>query len=626
MVTTMDVVDARKRKMRKFVGLFLLVLVSVAVAEYDNGYPEHENEKNGPCGKFSTLRILTHKLRHCEKAARDAWAPVSSQCCNDLVEVSIPCLYAVFSSDAFKRVGVDPRVAITIPHLKMSKFVGVFLLLLITVTVAEYDHGYPEHENEKNGPCGKFSTLRILTHKLRHCEKAARNAWAPVSSQCCNDLVEVSIPCLYAVFSSDAFKRVGVDPRVAITIPHQKTRKVLKNFLENFICNVDTYTEHMLGERWLPLWILLMLARGRSGLSMILVLVVNIKQLSRRLKINKNNLYEEKKTMDLMIPGPINLAISFEEFKILLIKNMGKFVGLFLLVLVSVAVAEYDNGYPEHENEKNGPCGKFSTLRILTHKLRHCEKAARDAWAPVSSQCCNDLVEVSIPCLYAVFSSDAFKRVGVDPRVAITIPHLKMSKFVGVFLLLLITVTVAEYDHSYPEHENEKNGPCGKFSTLRILTHKLRHCEKAARNAWVPVSSQCCNDLVEVSIPCLYAVFSSDAFKRVGVDPRMSKFVGLLLLLLITVAIAEYDHHPEHEKHGPCGKFSTQRMLTHKLRHCEKAARSIRAPVSSQCCKDLAKVSIPCLHAVFSSDAFKKVGVDPKIAITIPHRCHFAKP
>ncbi|KAG4923346.1 hypothetical protein JHK87_048886 [Glycine soja] len=88
----------------------------VAVAEYDNGYPEHENEKNGPCGKFSTLRILTHKLRHCEKAARDAWAPVSSQCCNDLVEVSIPCLYAVFSSDAFKRVGVDPRVAITIPH------------------------------------------------------------------------------------------------------------------------------------------------------------------------------------------------------------------------------------------------------------------------------------------------------------------------------------------------------------------------------------------------------------------------------------------------------------------------------------------------------------------------------
>ncbi|KAG4923351.1 hypothetical protein JHK87_048891 [Glycine soja] len=103
----------------------------------------------------------------------------------------------------------------------------VHSLLVYLANLAVYiEHGarqffYPEHENEKNGPCGKFSTLRILTHKLRHCEKAARNAWVPVSSQCCNDLVEVSIPCLYAVFSSDAFKRVGVDPRVAITIPHR---------------------------------------------------------------------------------------------------------------------------------------------------------------------------------------------------------------------------------------------------------------------------------------------------------------------------------------------------------------------------------------------------------------------
>ncbi|KAG4975186.1 hypothetical protein AAZX31_11G228600 [Glycine max] len=111
----------------------------------------------------------------------------------------------------------------------------------------------------------------------------------------------------------------------------------------------------------------------------------------------------------------------------------------------------------------------------------------------------------------------------------------------------------------------------------------------------------------------------------------MNNFVGFFLLLLITVAVAEYDHGPkypesEHEKHGPCGKFSTLRILTHKLRHCEKAARDVRAPVSSQCCKDLVNVSIPCLYDVFSSDAFKKVGVDPKIAITIPHRCHFAKP
>nr|KYP37565.1 hypothetical protein KK1_041243 [Cajanus cajan] len=94
------------------------------------------------------------------------------------------------------------------------------------------------------------------------------------------------------------------------------------------------------------------------------------------------------------------------------------------------------------------------------------------------------------------------------------------------------------------------------------------------------------------------------------------------------MVVAEFDHDPkypepdEHEKRGPCGKFSTLRMLTHKLRHCEKAARSVSVPVSSQCCNDLAKVSIPCLYDVFSSDAFKKVGVDPKIAITIPHRCH----
>ncbi|KAG4975187.1 hypothetical protein AAZX31_11G228700 [Glycine max] len=111
----------------------------------------------------------------------------------------------------------------------------------------------------------------------------------------------------------------------------------------------------------------------------------------------------------------------------------------------------------------------------------------------------------------------------------------------------------------------------------------------------------------------------------------MSKFVGLFLLVLVSVAVAaEFDHGPvyppEHDKQGPCGKFSTLRILTHKLRHCEKPARNLRAPVSSQCCNDLLNVSIPCLYAVFSSDAFKKVGVDPKIAITIPHRCHFIKP
>ncbi|XP_061349608.1 uncharacterized protein LOC133294869 [Gastrolobium bilobum] len=105
----------------------------------------------------------------------------------------------------------------------------------------------------------------------------------------------------------------------------------------------------------------------------------------------------------------------------------------------------------------------------------------------------------------------------------------------------------------------------------------------------------------------------------------MSKFIWVMLLLLITVAVAEdhdSDHDHEHHKGGPCGKFSTQRMLTHKLRHCEKAARDKWAHVSAECCKEVAKVSIPCLRAIFSSDSFKKVRVNPEIAITIPARCH----
>ncbi|XP_061349606.1 uncharacterized protein LOC133294866 [Gastrolobium bilobum] len=107
----------------------------------------------------------------------------------------------------------------------------------------------------------------------------------------------------------------------------------------------------------------------------------------------------------------------------------------------------------------------------------------------------------------------------------------------------------------------------------------------------------------------------------------MNKFIWVMLLLLITVALADHDHdfHHEHDKGGPCGKFSTQRMLTHKLRHCEKAARDECAPVSAQCCKEVAEVSIPCMHAIFSSDAFKKVGVNPKVAITILARCHHVK-
>ncbi|XP_061336441.1 uncharacterized protein LOC133283575 [Gastrolobium bilobum] len=107
----------------------------------------------------------------------------------------------------------------------------------------------------------------------------------------------------------------------------------------------------------------------------------------------------------------------------------------------------------------------------------------------------------------------------------------------------------------------------------------------------------------------------------------MNKFIWVILLLLITVAVADHDsdHDHEHHKDGPCGKFSTERMLTHKLRHCKKTACDEWAPVSAECCKEVGQVSIPCMHAIFSSDAFKKVGVNPQVAITIPARCHHVK-
>ncbi|KAJ1379200.1 Bifunctional inhibitor/plant lipid transfer protein/seed storage helical domain [Sesbania bispinosa] len=102
----------------------------------------------------------------------------------------------------------------------------------------------------------------------------------------------------------------------------------------------------------------------------------------------------------------------------------------------------------------------------------------------------------------------------------------------------------------------------------------------------------------------------------------MSKFVWSVLLLIAVSSVVAESILEDHDKGGPCGKFSTLRILTHKLRHCEKAARNYNVAPSAQCCRDLKDVSIPCLHAVFCSDSFKKVGVDPKIAITIPWRCH----
>ncbi|KAL5164114.1 hypothetical protein HKD37_18G049498 [Glycine soja] len=92
-----------------------------------------------------------------------------------------------------------------------------------------------------------------------------------------------------------------------------------------------------------------------------------------------------------------------------------------------------------------------------------------------------------------------------------------------------------------------------------------------------------------------------------------------------------YDHsnvYPsKHNKHGPCGKLSTLEKLTEKeLLHCKEVVQD--QDVKTLCYKDLEKVSITCLHAIyiFASDAFKKFGVDPKTAMVIPNRCHFVKP
>ncbi|KAJ1379198.1 Bifunctional inhibitor/plant lipid transfer protein/seed storage helical domain [Sesbania bispinosa] len=102
----------------------------------------------------------------------------------------------------------------------------------------------------------------------------------------------------------------------------------------------------------------------------------------------------------------------------------------------------------------------------------------------------------------------------------------------------------------------------------------------------------------------------------------MRKLVWSVLLLIALSAVIAESCYEDDGKDGPCGKFSELRILTHKLRHCEKAARDINIPPSWQCCRDLKEVSIPCLHAVFSSNAFCKLGIDPRIAITIPWRCY----
>ncbi|XP_015956492.1 uncharacterized protein LOC107480828 [Arachis duranensis] len=103
----------------------------------------------------------------------------------------------------------------------------------------------------------------------------------------------------------------------------------------------------------------------------------------------------------------------------------------------------------------------------------------------------------------------------------------------------------------------------------------------------------------------------------------MNKSILLVVVLSLVIGVTMAELESE-KQYGPCGKFSTQRILTHKLSHCEKPARNLYAPVSRQCCQDLQNVSFQCLVTVFSSDAFTKIGVDPHVAMTIPSRCHHA--
>ncbi|KAF7816382.1 alpha-amylase inhibitor/lipid transfer/seed storage family protein precursor [Senna tora] len=89
----------------------VMVLMIVAVGGFQKGV-----EASGACGKFSTDRMLTHVFRHCVKPARDVSAPVSAQCCNSLVDVPIACYYAIIFSDAFEKLGIDRKIAYTIPQ------------------------------------------------------------------------------------------------------------------------------------------------------------------------------------------------------------------------------------------------------------------------------------------------------------------------------------------------------------------------------------------------------------------------------------------------------------------------------------------------------------------------------
>ncbi|KAI9111475.1 hypothetical protein K1719_017165 [Acacia pycnantha] len=98
---------------------------------------------------------------------------------------------------------------------------------------------------------------------------------------------------------------------------------------------------------------------------------------------------------------------------------------------------------------------------------------------------------------------------------------------------------------------------------------------------------------------------------------KMKKLICLVLLFVI-VAIAGV----EADGYGVCGKFSPDRMLTYVLRHCANPARDLTAPVTPNCCEPLSQVSEECFYAIINSDTWKYSGIDPRIAFTIPRRCH----
>ncbi|KAI9111768.1 hypothetical protein K1719_017458 [Acacia pycnantha] len=97
----------------------------------------------------------------------------------------------------------------------------------------------------------------------------------------------------------------------------------------------------------------------------------------------------------------------------------------------------------------------------------------------------------------------------------------------------------------------------------------------------------------------------------------MKKFIYLVLLLEIVAIVGV-----EADGYGVCGKFSLDRMLTHVLRHCAKPEIDLTAPVTPNCCEPLSQVSKECFYAIINSDAWKYSGIDPRIAFTIPRRCH----